>query len=289
MDHASIEALNPVFLRLGSFTIYWYAVLIFIGIGVGLYLGIREGKKMGIDAEFFWDGVSYAVPISIVGGRLYFVLFSNFRYYMSNPSQLIRVWEGGLAIHGVLISVGLFVWFYSRRKKISLWLLFDLVGVSFFMAQVVGRFGNFMNQEAHGGIVPGATLDAQREFLTSLLIPEFIVDNMFINGAYHHPTFLYEALWNVLGFLIAVFVLRKCQKVLVGEIGAFYAIWYSVGRFFLEGMRTDSLMLTQNLRMAHFISVVTIIVVIALVVGRRLLKKNLTTYQSFYLVGGAKK
>ena len=140
-----------------------------------------------------------------------------------------------------------------------------------------------MNQEAHGGVVPGATLDAQREFLKSLFIPDFIVNNMYINGAYYQPTFLYESLWNIIGFLIAILVLRKLSKLLVGEIAAFYAIWYSIGRYFVEGMRTDSLMLTDTIRMAQFISVVTIIVVLIVVITRRIMKKNLVTYRSFYL------
>lgn len=106
---------------------------------------------------------------------------------------------------------------------------------------------------------------------------------MYINGAYYHPTFLYESLWNVIGFLIAIFILRKLSKLLVGEIAAFYAIWYSIGRYFVEGMRTDSLMLTDTIRMAQFISIITVIAVLIVVVARRVMKKNLVTYRSFYL------
>lgn len=159
----------------------------------------------------------------------------------------------------------------------------DIASVSFIIAQAIGRWGNFMNQEAHGGVVPGATLDAQREFLQSLFIPDFIVNNMYINEAYYHPTFLYESLWNMVGFLFIVFVLRKLPKLLVGEIAAFYAVWYSIGRYMVEGMRTDSLMLTESIRMAQFISITTIVLVLILVIYRRLAKKNLITYQSFYV------
>ena len=139
-----------------------------------------------------------------------------------------------------------------------------------------------MNQEAHGGAVPGSTLDAQREFLKSLFIPDFIVNNMYINGVYYHPTFLYESLWNIIGFLIIIFILRKLSRVLVGEIAAFYAIWYSVGRYFIEGMRTDSLMLTDSIRVAQFISLMIILVVFSIVIGRRMMKKELISYRSFY-------
>lgn len=131
--------------------------------------------------------------------------------------------------------------------------------------------------------MPGATLDAQREFLQSLFIPDFIVNNMYIDGAYYHPTFLYESLWNFIGFLIAIFILRKLSHLLVGEIAAFYAVWYSLGRYFVEGMRTDSLMLTETIRMAQFISISTIVVVALVVIYRRLTKKNMIAYRSFYL------
>ena len=260
MDHSTIEPLNRVFLQLGPITIYWYAVFIMSGVALGLFLAIREGKKMGINSEFFYDLVTYGLPISIIGARIYYV-----------------------AIHGAIIAAYIFGYFFCKKRKVSFWLVADIASVSFIIAQAIGRWGNFMNQEAHGGVVPGATLDAQREFLQSLFIPDFIVNNMYINEAYYHPTFLYESLWNMVGFLFIVFVLRKLPKLLVGEIAAFYAVWYSIGRYMVEGMRTDSLMLTESIRMAQFISITTIVLVLILVIYRRLAKKNLITYQSFYV------
>lgn len=106
---------------------------------------------------------------------------------------------------------------------------------------------------------------------------------MYINGAYYHPTFLYESLWNLTGFIIIIFILRKLSNVLVGEITAFYLIWYSIGRYMVEGLRTDSLMLTESIRMAQFISIVTIIIVLIVAIYRRVKKKNFVTYQSFYV------
>ena len=281
MDHSSIQPLSRVFLQLGPITIYWYAVFILSGVIIGLQLAIREGKKMNIDPEFFYDLVLYGFPIGIIGARLYYVIF-NWGMFAQHPERIIRIWEGGLAIHGSLIAVFIFGWFFSKRHGITPWLIADLAGTSYLIAQAIGRWGNFMNQEAHGGVVPGVTLDAQREFLQSLFIPNFVINNMFIGGAYLHPTFLYESIWNIIGFLIVVLILRKMRKLLVGEIGAFYAVWYSIGRYFIEGMRTDSLMLTETIRVAQFISIITIIGVLILVIGRRLMKKNLKTYQSFY-------
>ena len=282
VDHSTIEPLNRVFLQLGPITIYWYAVFIMSGVALGLFLAIREGKKMGINSEFFYDLVTYGLPISIIGARIYYVAFS-WDYYSSHPEDIIKIWQGGIAIHGAIIAAFIFGYFFCKKRKVSFWLVADIASVSFIIAQAIGRWGNFMNQEAHGGVVPGATLDAQREFLESLFIPDFIVNNMYINEAYYHPTFLYESLWNMVGFLFIVFVLRKLPKLLVGEIAAFYAVWYSIGRYMVEGMRTDSLMLTESIRMAQFISITTIVLVLILVIYRRLAKKNLITYQSFYV------
>ena len=279
MDHSTIEPLNRVFLQLGPITIYWYAVFIMSGVALGLFLAIREGKKMGINSEFFYDLVTYGLPISIIGARIYYVAFS-WDYYSSHPEDIIKIWQGGIAIHGAIIAAFIFGYFFCKKRKVSFWLVADIASVSFIIAQAIGRWGNFMNQEAHGGVVPGATLDAQREFLQSLFIPDFIVNNMYINEAYYHPTFLYESLWNMVGFLFIVFVLRNLPKLLVGEIAAFYAVWYSIGRYMVEGMRTDSLMLTESIRMAQFISITTIVLVLILVIYRRLAKKNLITYHS---------
>lgn len=282
MDHSAIEPLNRVFLRLGPITIYWYAVFIMSGVALGLYLAIREGKRMGIKPDFFYDLVTYGLPISIIGARIYYVLFS-WDYYSAHPEDIIKIWQGGIAIHGAIIASFIFGYFFCKKRNTLLWLITDIAAVSFLIAQAIGRWGNFMNQEAHGDVVPGVTLDVQREFLQSLFIPDFIVNNMYIDGAYYHPTFLYESLWNFIGFLIAIFILRKLNQILVGEIAAFYAMWYSLGRYFVEGMRTDSLMLTETIRMAQFISIATIVVVTIAVVYRRLAKKNMITYRSFYL------
>jgi len=285
MNHAAIEPLNPVFIGLGPLSITWYAVMILTGVLVGVILGTREGRRMGIKAEFFQDLATWGFLWAIVGARLYYVIF-NWGFYGANPLLIPQIQRGGLAIHGALIASFIFGMVYCRKKGFNPWLIFDIGAVSFFMSQAIGRWGNFMNQEAHGGIVPGETLDAQREWLTNFGLPRFVVDGMFINGAYHHPTFLYEGLWNVVGFVIAAYILRKLSFLLVGEIAAFYAIWYSIGRFFIEEMRTDSLMLTANIQMAQLISIAIVVVVVAAVVVRRLRKANMETYASYY--GGQK-
>ncbi|MCL1950203.1 MAG: prolipoprotein diacylglyceryl transferase [Turicibacter sp.] len=285
MNHAAIEPLNPVFISLGPISIAWYAVMILTGVFVGYLFAAAEGRRMGIKPEFFQDLVMWGLPISIVGARIYYVAF-NWDFYASNPGYIIQIQRGGLAIHGALIVVFVYGLVYCRKKGFTPWLIMDIGFVSFFISQAIGRWGNFFNQEAHGGIVPGATIDAQREFLTGMSLPRFVVDGMFINGAYHHPTFLYEGLWNLVGFALAVLILRRLSNLLVGEIAAFYGIWYSIGRFFIEGMRTDSLMLTEHIRMAQFISIAIILAIVLAVAIRRAKKLNVETYSSYY--GGKK-
>lgn len=280
-DHYSITPPNPEFINIGGFAIAWYAILIMIGIGLAVFVALKEAKKKNISTEMMIDLVLVGVPLSILGTRLYFVLF-NLGFYLQNPGRILAFRDGGLAIHGGIITAGIYAWWALKRKKVPLLPVLDLVAVGFFIGQIIGRFGNFMNQEAHGGIVNAPTLDAQREVLTNMFIPEFIVNGMFINGNYHHPTFLYEALWNLIGLMIILLVLRRWKTVLVGEIAAFYALWYSFGRIFIEAMRTDSLMIGP-FRTAQLISFGTIAVVLVLVVYRRHKKIMMTPYYNFDL------
>ena len=277
-DHESIVPPNPVFFG----PIQWYAIFIVIGITLAVLAAIREGKNRGISSELLLDLVLVGVPLSILGTRLWFVIFNDLLWYLQNPIRILAFRDGGLAIHGGIITAGLYAWWALKRKKIPILPILDLVAVGFFIGQIVGRFGNFMNQEAHGPIINAPTLDAQREFLTSLFIPEFIINGMFIRGNYYHPTFLYEAIWNFAGLLIAVFILRRISKVLIGEIAAFYAIWYSFGRIFIESLRTDSLMIGP-LKVAQVISVVAIATVAILVIYRRKNEKEMIPYTSFNL------
>lgn len=285
-DHYSIVAPNPYIFGL---PVRWYGFLIMLGVGVALLLSIREGKKKGISSELLIDLVTFGLPVCIAGARLYFIVFNDFGWYLRNPARIFGFYPSGfgglagLAIHGGIIAAVAFAWWYLKKKDVPLLPVLDIVGVGFFVGQMMGRFGNFMNQEAYGSVVPGVDLDAQREFLTSLFIPEFIVNGMFINENYHHPTFLYEVLWNLVGFLIAVFVLRKLSKLLIGEIAAFYAVWYSFGRIFIESLRTDSLML-GDLRVAQVISIAAIVVVLALVAWRRQKEKEMIYYADFNLL-----
>jgi len=282
-DHDSIVPPNPIIFSFGPLTLRWYGLLIVTGVFLAVFVSGRECKKKGIDPELPIELAGIGMPICIIGARLYFILFNNLGYYLQNPGRIFAITEGGLAIHGGIIAAFLFGRWYLKRKNVPFLPMLDIASVGFFIGQMLGRFGNFMNQEAFGRAINAPTLDAQREFLTGLFIPEFIVNGMFIRGSYHHPTFLYEVLWNTVGLLIAVFILRRLSKLLVGEIAAFYAIWYSAGRFFIEALRTDSLMLGP-FRVAQVISVATVVAVSGFVVARRKKEKEMVFYATFNLV-----
>lgn len=256
----SIKPLDPIFLELGPLQIHWYGVIIGLGALLGLFIAVKESERRGLHKDTFVDLVLFAIPIAILGARAYYVIFQ-WDYYSQNPGDIIKIWNGGLAIHGGLIAAVITGAIFARVKNISFWKLADIAAPSILLGQAIGRWGNFMNQEAHGGPVT-------REFLEGLFLPEFIVNQMYINGQYYHPTFLYESLWSLVG-VIGLLLLRKANF-RRGELFLTYVIWYSIGRFFVEGLRTDSLMLTDTLRIAQVISIVLIIVAVGIMIFRRM-------------------
>ena len=257
---STIQPLDRVFLHLGPITIYWYGVIIGTGVLIGLWLATREGMRRGLPKETFVDLVLFAVPIAIVCARAYYVIFE-WDYYSKHLSEIPKIWEGGLAIHGGLIGAVATGAVFAKTRGLSFWKLADIAAPSIILGQAIGRWGNFMNQEAHGGPVT-------REFLESLHLPDFIINQMYINGQYYHPTFLYESLWNLAGFLLLLWLRRVNLR--RGELFLSYLIWYSIGRFFIEGMRTDSLMLAGHLRIAQVVSIALIIISVCLWIFRRM-------------------
>jgi phosphatidylglycerol---prolipoprotein diacylglyceryl transferase len=255
----SIQPLDPIALSLGPIQIHWYGVIIGLAIALGLYLVIRESDKRGLDKDLFTDLLLWAIPIAILSARAYYVIFE-WDYYSQNPGQIMAIWNGGLAIHGALIGSVITAYVFTKKRNVSFWQVVDIAAPSLILGQAIGRWGNFMNQEAHGG-------EVTRAFLENLLLPEWIINQMYINGVYYHPTFLYESLWNLLGFILLL-VLRKVN-LRRGEMFLTYLIWYSIGRYFVEGLRTDSLMLTENIRMAQMISIVLIVGAIVVLIYRR--------------------
>jgi phosphatidylglycerol:prolipoprotein diacylglycerol transferase len=255
----NIQPLDPILIS-WPITIYWYGAIIGTGALLGLWIAMRESERRGLNKDVFVDLVLFAIPIAIICARLYYVIFQ-WDHYGANPGEIIKIWEGGLAIHGGLIGAIATGVVFAKVRGISFWKLADIGAPSIILGQAIGRWGNFMNQEAHGG-------EVTRGFLEGLHLPQFIIDQMYINGTYYHPTFLYESIWNFVGF--GLLLLLRRVNLRRGELFLSYVIWYSIGRYFVEGMRTDSLMLTESLRIAQVISIALVLLAIGLIVVRRM-------------------
>lgn len=243
--------MDRVFLSIGSINIYWYSVLIVIAIVIGMYFSLKQAIKNGLGKDFLYDLIFWLIPVGIIGARLYYVLF-NFSMFKDNILDIFKVWEGGLAIYGVVIAAIIFIIFYCRKKNKSILLTLDTLVPYLILGQAIGRWGNFINKEAHGGLT---TI----EHLKSLHLPNFIIDGMHINGSYYIPTFLYESLWCLLGFIILLIVRNKNKYKNKGLLLFIYFIWYGIGRFFIESLRTDSLYL-GIFRISQIVSIILIII-----------------------------
>lgn len=228
-----MEALNPIAISLGFLTIRWYGIILGAAALVALWLAVMEGKRFKIKPDFFMDLLLIGLPSAIVGARIYYVAFK-WEDYRHNFVDVFKIWNGGIAIYGALIGAVIAAVIYTRRKGYNFWRIADICAPSLIVGQAIGRWGNFVNQEAHGGPVT-------EQFLRDTLhLPNWIVNQMYIEGVFYHPTFLYESLWNVAGLLL-LFWLRRRAFLRSGELFLSYFIWYSIGRFFVEGLRTDSL------------------------------------------------
>jgi len=241
------------FVSIGPIHIQWYAVCILSGACFAYLLGQYRFKQLGYDKEILSDFFFSLLFIGILGARLWYVTFM-LDYYLANPIEIFAVWHGGLAIQGGIVAGIIYSYFFFKKKNIPFLVAGDAIMPGVLIAQACGRWGNFFNHEAFGGEV---TL----EFLQSLHLPQFIIDNMYIQGAYHHPTFLYESVGNLIAFILIVFVIRKFQKH-VGVQFFSYFLLYGIVRFPVEGLRMDSLMLGP-IRMAQLTSVFFAIVGIA--------------------------
>ena len=236
--------MDPVAFQMGPFPIRWYGIFISSAIAAAAVAAYRETEYQGLDPEHILNIAVLTVPAAIIGARLYYVFFSgNLQDYLQNPVEILATWHGGLAIHGGLIAGILAGYFYVRKYKLKFWRMADIIAPGIVLGQAIGRWGNFFNQEAHGGPV-------SYEFISRF--PGFIQKGMFIKGQYYQPTFLYESLWD-LGVFLFLILIRRREWIARGDIFLAYGVLYSAGRFFIEGLRTDSLMLGP-FRVAQVIS-----------------------------------
>ena len=212
-------------LDIGPISIHMYGLVIALGMVLAVLYGCKRGKEFGISADDITDGVLYIVPFAILCARLYYCVFS-WDTYKDNPISILYIWQGGLAIYGGVLGAIIGVAVFCHFKKIKLPALLDLVALGFLIGQSIGRWGNFFNREAFGA----ATESFFRMGLYNILTGSW---------EYYHPTFLYESLWNALGFVALHFLSKK--RSYDGQIALGYAAWYGLGRTFIEGLRVDSL------------------------------------------------
>ena len=250
--------IDPVAFSIGPVSVRWYGLIMAAAFSIGIYLAYKRAKSVGIDPEHIINMVLFIIPSAIIGARIYYVVFEWHRY-ADNPWSVFYVWHGGLAIHGGLIGGVLAAYIYIRVKKLKASQIADICAPSVVLGEAIGRWGNFINQEAHGGPV-------SEEFISKF--PQFIADQMYISGQYYHPTFLYQSVWNLCVFVFLCIYWRK--KKFDGEIALWYLSLYSLGRFFIEDMRMDSLML-GGFQVAQVVSVVLIIVSLSIIIYRRVL------------------
>jgi len=209
---------------------------------------MKEAKKQKIDTIFMDNTIFYGLLFGILGARIHYVLF-NLDYYLKDINEIVMIWHGGLAIHGGILFGALFVYLYSRKNKLNFIELTDIILPGVIIAQGIGRWGNFFNQEAYGMMV-------SKGLLEKLLIPKFIIQGMYINGNYYLPTFYIESIFCIIGFILIMIISKKTKK--IGIPTSFYLIWYGILRFIIEIFRTDSLMLF-NIKIACLISIISII------------------------------
>ena len=241
--------------HIGGKAIYWYGILIALGVLAALAFCMKQKERYGIKEDDLMDGVLWGVPLAIVGARLDYVLFYLDRFKKEDGSfdwaESVAIWAGGLAIYGGVIAAVLVCLVLSKKRGFKLGALTDLIVMGFLIGQAVGRWGNFMNREAFGA---ETTLPWRMQLTTTA---GTLVEV--------HPTFLYESLWNVVGLLLIVFIVAKGRR-FDGENTWFYFLWYGIGRFWVEGLRTDSLYLFnwtiggEPIRVSQALSLVMVLV-----------------------------
>lgn len=265
MEHAiSFPALgldfqiNRVAANIFGKDIYWYGIIICIGfVLAALYVNARV-KEFGATSDNLMDCLIICVPVGIICARIYYVIFE-WDYYSQHLNEIIAIWNGGIAIYGAVIGVVVALYIYSRVKKLPFASLCDLAAFGLLIGQCIGRWGNFINGEAHGG-------------------PTDLPWGMSIDGAAAvHPTFLYESIWNLVGFIALHFYSKK--RKFPGEMALLYVAWYGLGRAWIEGLRTDSLYI-GTLRVSQVLAAVSCIVAVALLIRKY---NRLKVAKAFYV------
>lgn len=255
--------MDPIAFRLGPLPVHWYGIIIVVATLVGAYVASLEARRRGQDPDHVWNALLLCLILGIIGARLYHVFSSprggmlGWDYYRQNPVAILQIWHGGLAIYGAVAGGLLGVYIYARLNKLSFLQWVDIGAPALILAQVIGRWGNFVNQELYGhptSLPWGITIDIPYRIPPYNDLTVYPLDTRF------HPAFLYESLWNLLGFLLLVYVTRRyADRLLDGDIFCLYVIWYPVGRIFVEALRPDA-WLIGGIAAAQIFAVIAIVV-----------------------------
>lgn len=248
--------MNPIIFSIGNFQVRWYSVILLVAFLVAYYFINREAKRFDVEKDFVFNLLFWTLIFGIVGARIYYVIF-DWEYYSTNLSEIWKVWNGGLAIHGGIIAGLLTIIVYTKKYNLRVVRYLDYVVVGLIIGQAIGRWGNFFNAEAHG-------IATSLEHLQSLHIPEFIINGMRINGVYYTPTFFYESIFCLVGFVI-ICIVRRNKYTKVGTPTALYLIIYGIIRFFIERSRTDALMFC-GFKIAMIVSIIMVIIGVVMLV-----------------------
>ena len=237
--------------------IYWYGIIIAAGFLLAVIYAMRRAPSFGLTEDNILDMLFVAVPLAIVCARLYYCIFY-WDLYRDNPIAILYVWEGGLAIYGGVIGAVIGVAIFCRVKKLPIGPLLDVGSLGLLIGQMIGRWGNFMNREAHGAITDGFF--------------KMGIADAAGNVTYYQPTFLYESVWNLVGFVALHFYTRR--RKFDGEVFLLYLAWYGLGRAWIEGLRTDSLYLfNTGIRVSQLLAVLSCVAAIAVLVYVRVVRK----------------
>lgn len=240
--------LNRVAFTLFGHDVYWYGLIIVFGLICGTLIGVKNAKKIGLSADCIYDYLLWAIPACMVGARAYYVATS-WKDYRDNPLSVLYIWEGGIAIYGAVIAAIITMLIFCKIKKLRAYDMLDCCCSGLILGQAIGRWGNFVNGEAYGTVT---SLPWRMSIEKAGQILEV------------HPTFLYESLWNIIGFALLLFLFYR-HRTFGGKIFWTYLLWYGIGRFFIEGLRTDSLYI-GIFRISQIVALISVILSSAMLI-----------------------
>ncbi|MCI9354720.1 MAG: prolipoprotein diacylglyceryl transferase [Firmicutes bacterium] len=253
-----IKQLSRVIFQIFGYDVYWYGVIIGSGVLIALALAVQEAKRTQQNPENYVDIALFGVIFSVIGARLYYVIFS-WKFYVNEPLKIFALREGGLAIYGGIIAGIITVIVYTKIKNLNFWLVADTAAPSLLLGQIIGRWGNFFNREAFGGYTDNIFAMRYLKEQVHNIAPSVLEKVVIVNGVEYiqvHPTFLYESMWNM-GVFVLLFILKKKKK-FDGEIFGLYLLGYACGRVWIEGLRTDQLKIA-NIAVSQLLSALLIV------------------------------